>query len=56
MKTTRNATRQELADGISGNLCRCHACEKILTAMRRGGPPEMSEFWRVWDLVPGHKM
>jgi hypothetical protein len=21
-----------------------------------GTPPEMEEFWRVWDLLPGGKM
>jgi len=31
-----NPTRQELAQGISGNLCRCQDYDKILTAMMRG--------------------
>ena len=36
LKTTPNPTRQELAHGISGNLCRCQDYDKILTAMMRG--------------------
>jgi aerobic-type carbon monoxide dehydrogenase small subunit (CoxS/CutS family) len=36
LKTTPNPTRQELAHGISGNLCRCQDYDKILTAMLRG--------------------
>jgi aerobic-type carbon monoxide dehydrogenase small subunit (CoxS/CutS family) len=36
LKTTANPTRQELAHGISGNLCRCQDYDKILTAMMRG--------------------
>src|SRR5881397_3295833 len=33
LKTTPNPTRQELAHGISGNLCRCQDYDKIVTAM-----------------------
>ena len=36
LKTNPNPTRQELAHGISGNLCRCQDYDKILTSMKRG--------------------
>jgi aerobic-type carbon monoxide dehydrogenase small subunit (CoxS/CutS family) len=36
LKTNPDPTRQELAQGISGNLCRCQDYDKILTAMMRG--------------------
>ena len=36
LKTTPNPTRQELAHGVSGNLCRCQDYDKILTALSRG--------------------
>jgi aerobic-type carbon monoxide dehydrogenase small subunit (CoxS/CutS family) len=36
LKTNPSPTRQELAHGISGNLCRCQDYNKILTAMMRG--------------------
>ena len=36
LKTTPNPTRQELAHGVSGNLCRCQDYDKILTALLRG--------------------
>src|ERR1700681_3894287 len=36
LQTNNNPTRQELAHGISGNLCRCQDYDKILTAMLRG--------------------
>src|SRR2546422_6038043 len=36
LKTTPNPTRQELAHGISGNLCRCQDYDKILTALMKG--------------------
>jgi aerobic-type carbon monoxide dehydrogenase small subunit (CoxS/CutS family) len=36
LKTTPNPTRQQLAHGISGNLCRCQDYDKILTAYKRG--------------------
>jgi aerobic-type carbon monoxide dehydrogenase small subunit (CoxS/CutS family) len=35
LKTNPNPTRDELAVGISGNLCRCQDYDKILTAMMR---------------------
>ena len=36
LKTNNNPTRQELAHGVSGNLCRCQDYDKILTALMRG--------------------
>ena len=36
-KINPSPTRQELAHGISGNLCRCQDYDKILTALMRGG-------------------
>jgi carbon-monoxide dehydrogenase small subunit/xanthine dehydrogenase YagT iron-sulfur-binding subunit len=36
LKTNPNPTRQELANGISGCLCRCQDYDKILTALMRG--------------------
>ncbi len=36
LKTNSNPTRSELAQGLSGNLCRCQDYDKILTAMMRG--------------------
>jgi aerobic-type carbon monoxide dehydrogenase small subunit (CoxS/CutS family) len=35
LKTTPNPTRDELARGLSGNLCRCHDYDKILSSMMR---------------------
>jgi aerobic-type carbon monoxide dehydrogenase small subunit (CoxS/CutS family) len=36
LKTNPNPTRSDLAQGLSGNLCRCQDYDKILTAMMRG--------------------
>jgi aerobic-type carbon monoxide dehydrogenase small subunit (CoxS/CutS family) len=36
LKTNPNPSRSELAQGISGNLCRCQDYDKILTAMMKG--------------------
>jgi aerobic-type carbon monoxide dehydrogenase small subunit (CoxS/CutS family) len=36
LKTNPNPTRRELANGISGCLCRCQDYDKILTALMRG--------------------
>ncbi len=36
LKTNPNPTREELAHGVSGNLCRCQDYDKILTALMRG--------------------
>ena len=36
LKTNPNPTREELAQGVSGNLCRCQDYDKILTSLMRG--------------------
>ncbi len=36
LKTNPDPTREELAHGVSGNLCRCQDYDKILTALMRG--------------------
>jgi aerobic-type carbon monoxide dehydrogenase small subunit (CoxS/CutS family) len=36
LKTNPNPTRQEMAHGVSGNLCRCQDYNKILTSLMRG--------------------
>src|SRR5436190_4122343 len=36
LKTEPNPTREQLAHGISGNLCRCQDYDKILTSLMRG--------------------
>ena len=36
LKVNPNPTRQELAHGVSGNLCRCQDYDKILTSLMRG--------------------
>jgi aerobic-type carbon monoxide dehydrogenase small subunit (CoxS/CutS family) len=36
LKKNPNPARQEMAHGLSGNLCRCQDYDKILTAMMRG--------------------
>ena len=36
LKTNPNPTRDELAHGVSGNLCRCQDYDKILAALMRG--------------------
>ena len=36
LKTNPNPTRQQLAHGVSGCLCRCQDYDKILTALMRG--------------------
>ena len=36
LKTNPSPTREQLAHGISGNLCRCQDYDKILTAMMKG--------------------
>lgn len=36
LKKHPNPTREELARGVSGNLCRCQDYSKILTALERG--------------------
>ena len=36
LKSNPNPTRAELANGVSGNLCRCQDYDKILTALMHG--------------------
>jgi aerobic-type carbon monoxide dehydrogenase small subunit (CoxS/CutS family) len=36
LKTSPNPTRDEMAHGVSGNLCRCQDYDKILTALIKG--------------------
>jgi aerobic-type carbon monoxide dehydrogenase small subunit (CoxS/CutS family) len=36
LKVNPQPTRQELAHGVSGNLCRCQDYDKILTALMKG--------------------
>ncbi|MGO8794097.1 MAG: (2Fe-2S)-binding protein [Candidatus Sulfotelmatobacter sp.] len=36
LKRNPSPTRAELAEGVSGNLCRCQDYDKILTALMRG--------------------
>ena len=36
LKKHPNPTREQLAHGVSGNLCRCQDYDKILTALHRG--------------------
>ena len=36
LKSNFNPTRTELANGVSGNLCRCQDYDKILTSLMRG--------------------
>jgi aerobic-type carbon monoxide dehydrogenase small subunit (CoxS/CutS family) len=36
LKTNANPTRQQLAHGVSGNLCRCQDYNKILDSLMRG--------------------
>ncbi|MEZ5292813.1 MAG: (2Fe-2S)-binding protein [Vicinamibacterales bacterium] len=36
LKKNPNPSREELAHGVSGNLCRCQDYDKILTALHRG--------------------
>ena len=36
LKTNPSPTREQLAHGVSGNLCRCQDYDKILTALMRG--------------------
>jgi aerobic-type carbon monoxide dehydrogenase small subunit (CoxS/CutS family) len=36
LRKNPDPTREELAHGVSGNLCRCQDYDKILTALERG--------------------
>jgi aerobic-type carbon monoxide dehydrogenase small subunit (CoxS/CutS family) len=47
LKTNPNPTRQELAHGISGNLCRCQDYDKILTALSRGAEYMRRSSWQT---------
>jgi len=49
LKKNPNPTREEMAHGLSGNLCRCQDYTKILDAMMRG-----SEYMR--NGVPAQKL
>jgi aerobic-type carbon monoxide dehydrogenase small subunit (CoxS/CutS family) len=49
LKQNPNPTREEMAHGVSGNLCRCQDYTKILDAMMRG-----AEYMR--NGVPGDKL
>lgn len=46
LKKNPSPTREELAHGVSGNLCRCQDYDKILTALQRGA--ELS-----WEVARG---
>jgi aerobic-type carbon monoxide dehydrogenase small subunit (CoxS/CutS family) len=47
LKTNPNPTRQELAHGVSGNLCRCQDYDKILTALSRGAEYMRRSSWQT---------
>jgi aerobic-type carbon monoxide dehydrogenase small subunit (CoxS/CutS family) len=47
LKTNPNPTRQELAHGVSGNLCRCQDYDKILTALSRGAENMRRSSWQT---------
>jgi aerobic-type carbon monoxide dehydrogenase small subunit (CoxS/CutS family) len=47
LKTNANPTRDELAHGISGNLCRCQDYDKILTALLRGAELMRRSPWQT---------
>jgi aerobic-type carbon monoxide dehydrogenase small subunit (CoxS/CutS family) len=47
LKTNPNPTRQELAHGVSGNLCRCQDYDKILTALSRGAEYMRRSPWQT---------
>jgi aerobic-type carbon monoxide dehydrogenase small subunit (CoxS/CutS family) len=46
-KTNPNPTRQELAHGVSGNLCRCQDYDKILTALHKGADYMRRSTWQT---------
>src|SRR5271166_6438341 len=43
LRVNPNPTRTELAQGVSGNLCRCQDYDKILTSLMRGA----ENMWRT---------
>jgi aerobic-type carbon monoxide dehydrogenase small subunit (CoxS/CutS family) len=47
LKTNPNPSRQQLAHGISGNLCRCQDYDKILTALERGAEYVRRGSWQT---------
>ncbi len=47
LKTNPNPTREQLAHGISGNLCRCQDYDKILTALMRGAELMRGTSWQT---------
>jgi aerobic-type carbon monoxide dehydrogenase small subunit (CoxS/CutS family) len=47
LKTNPNPSRQQLAHGISGNLCRCQDYDKILTALERGAEYVRRASWQT---------
>jgi aerobic-type carbon monoxide dehydrogenase small subunit (CoxS/CutS family) len=47
LKTNPAPTRQQLAHGVSGNLCRCQDYDKILTALERGAEYLRSGSWQT---------
>lgn len=52
LKVNPNPSRQELAHGISGNLCRCQDYDKILTSLMRGA--ELARNHGVETLSSNH--
>jgi aerobic-type carbon monoxide dehydrogenase small subunit (CoxS/CutS family) len=50
LKSNPNPTRTELAQGVSGNLCRCQDYDKILTALMRGAENLRAENMRPEKL------
>jgi carbon-monoxide dehydrogenase small subunit/xanthine dehydrogenase YagT iron-sulfur-binding subunit len=47
LRTHPNPTRQQLAHGVSGNLCRCQDYDKILTALERGAEYMRRGSWQT---------
>ena len=47
LKTNPNPTREALAHGVSGNLCRCQDYDKILTALSRGAEYMRRSPWQT---------
>jgi aerobic-type carbon monoxide dehydrogenase small subunit (CoxS/CutS family) len=47
LKTNPAPTRQQLAHGVSGNLCRCQDYDKILTALERGAEYMRKGSWQT---------
>jgi aerobic-type carbon monoxide dehydrogenase small subunit (CoxS/CutS family) len=47
LKTNPSPTRQQLAHGVSGNLCRCQDYDKILTALHKGAEYMRRSTWQT---------